>query len=381
MVLRHYDISKSMARPHPDSRSYNLAWFNREFLVDGEYKPSDGENSSIVAGNINWIVRSLLKTPLGIYSGDKRLSDMHPVLRLLKRPNRRHTYRNFIWQLSRSLIISGDGLIEVLNDPEFGLQVVPYQWLRQQLPTSQDQDLKYWVHTWTDYRKIDFDMAAHLIWQPYDRNQVIGESPLVPVYAEIKLDRMAEDGVYGRLSSPVAGLVLSPKEAEGAPITADEKEGLRQQSANLRGRKAGQMLLVEGRFEVTELTGATHKFTYKEFHDLAEERISSVLGIHPRVLYLGSGLQQTQGIGSSMDAEIRLSWENGAKPFGDMLAEGLSCHLLPLLGYSGLELKFDFDAIDMTTEEEKMAKVERVHKMQEYGYIDDTRALQELGVV
>lgn len=373
------DLSKSEARPFPDNRSYNLAWFNREFTIDGEYKPSDGENCGIVAANIDWIYRSLLQVPLRLYSGERQLSDMHPVLLLLKNPNRRHTYRNLLYGLVRSLIVSGDGILEILDTPELGLQNVPYQWLRQQLPQKQDQNINYWMHSWTDYRTIDESKICHLIWQPYDRNQVIGESPLVPVYAEIKLDRAAIEGAYGRLNSPIAGLVMSPKEAEGAPITAKEKEELREQARDLRGTQAGQMMLVEGRFDVTELTGATHRFTYKEFHDLCEERISGVLGIHPRVLYLGAGLKQTQGIGSSMDAEIRLSWQNGAIPFGTMIAEGLSKHLLPMLGYRGLELRFDFGALDFETEEEKMAKVNRIMLMEEKGYITHEEALTELG--
>lgn len=379
-AIERAETIKSSALPYPDNRAANLAWFNREFLIDGEYKPSDGENCSIVAANVDWIYRSLLQVPLGLYSGDVRLHERHPVLLILKNPNRRHTYRNLLYGLVRSLIVSGDGLLEVLQTPELGLQVMPYQWLRQQLPQTKEQQLQYWMHSWTEYRKVETSEVAHLIWQPYDRNQVIGESPLVPVYAEIKLDRAAMEGAYGRLNSPVAGLVMSPKEQEGAPITAKEKEDLREQARDLKRTKAGQMLLVEGRFEVTELHGAVQKFTYKEFHDLAEERISGVLGIHPRVLYLGSGLKQTQGIGSSMDAEIRLSWQNGAIPFGEMLAEGLSKHLLPMLGYSGLELKFDFGALDFETEEEKLAKLNRVKLMEDYEYIDHTKALTMLGL-
>lgn len=377
-IERADSLMKSEASPYPDNRSYNLAWFNREFTIDGEYKPSDGENCGIVADNINWVYRQLLRTPLGLYSGDRRI-ERHPVLDLLKKPNKRHTYGNLLYSLTRSLYISGDGLIEKLEYPELGLQYVPYQWLRQQLPQNNEQMLQYWMHSWTDYRKINSQNVAHMIWQPYDRNQYIGESPLVPVYAEIKLDRAAMEGAYGRLNSPIAGLVMQPKEVDGAPITEQEKEELKDQSRRLRGTHAGQMLLIEGRFEVQELSGAVQRFTYKEFHDLAEERISSVFGIHPRVVYLGAGLKQTQGIGSNMDAEIRLSWENGAKPFGTMLAEGLSRHLLPMLGFDGLELRFDFDAIDISTEEEKMAKLDRVKKAEDYGYITHEEALRELG--
>ena len=365
-------VQKSETPPHPDNRAVNVAWFNREFTIDGEYKPSDGENCGIVAANVNWLSRSLMQVPLKLYAGfgSEREITKHPVLDLLRRPNSRHSYKDLLYGLIRSLVVSGDGPLEILEP--LGLQVVPYQWLRQKLSNYQFDNPQYWMQTFTDARYIDPDKVVNLMWRPYDRNQTIGESPLVAVYAEIILDRTAMEGAVGRLSSPIVGVALAPKELDAQPITDQEKQELKDQADQLRGHNAGQLMLVEGRFEIKELHGNVTRFSYKEFHDVAESRISGVLGIHPRVLYLGAGLQQSQGIGSSMESEIRLSWENGAKPMAHLIADGLTRHLLPKLGYDGLELRFDFSALDFESEEQKTMRSNRIREDLAAGIIKDT---------
>ena len=378
MKILGWEVRKSDTSPHPDNRANNLAWFNREFSIEGEYKPSDGENSSIVAANVNWLTRSLLVTPLRLYSGEREIPK-HPILDLLQKPNSRHTYRDILYGLIRSLIVSGDGIIEVL-DP-LGLQLVPYQWLRQRLPRSQGQIPGYFMWSWTDSRDIDPTKVAHLMWAPYDRNQTIGESPLVPCYPDLLLDRAAMEGAIGRLNSPIPGLVMSPKTSEQAPIRSDDRKSVEEEADDIRGYNAGRFMLIKGDFNVQELTGATQRFSYKEFHELAESRISSVLGIHPRALYLGAGLHQSQGFNSqSLDPEVRISWKNGVKPMGALITEGLNRHLLPLLGFNGLELRFDFESQEMETEEEKKAKQERIMDLLDRDLIGDEQALEMLGM-
>ena len=55
-----------------------------------------------------------------------------------------------------------------------------------------------------------------------------------------------------------------------------------------------------------------------------------------------------------------MSWENGAKPMGHMVAEGWTRTLLPRLGYPDLTLEFDFSALDFETAEDKKTNTETV---------------------
>ena len=378
MKLFGFEIRRAAETPvHPDNRASTFAWFNRQFLPDGDYTPQEGENSSVVAANVNWLTRALVTVPLRMYSGDREL-DRHPVLDLIRRPNLNHTYRNFLYGIIRSLVVAGDANVELLEPG--GLQVMPYQWLRENLPLRQGDLPRYFMHSYTDYRDIPEERVIKILWQPYDRNQTLGESPLVPLRPELMLDRAAMEGAVGRLGAPIPGVVLSPKETDSHPPTAQEKEALQTEAEKMRGYKAGQMMVVEGRFDATELTGQLQRFDYEKFHDLVESRVSAVLGIFPRVVHLGAGLHQSQGIGSTMDEEIRLSWQNGAQPMGDMITEGLTHHLLPKLGFPDLELRYDWNALNFETEEQKQTRTERLLLLLENELITKEYFAAELGI-
>ena len=364
------NVQKSETPPHPDNRAYNLSYFNQAFTIDGEYKPQDGEESSVVSATINWLTRALLDTPLRLYAGETEI-ERHFVLDLLRAPNARHSYRNFLWSNIRSLVISGSVAVEILQP--LGLAVIPYQWLRRQLPQDQYDQMRYKVQSWTKYRDVPADRVVDILWQPYDRNQAIGESPLVPVYPLLKLDRIAIEGAAGRLASPVAGMIISPKETDSAPITDDEKEELRQKADDLRVSKAGQMMLVEGRFDVKELTGQVHRFSFKEMHDLCEARITGQLGVTAIAAQMGVGLSQSR-VGATIKEEFRVAWTNGAMPMGNLLTEAWNRHLLPKLGVPKLRLAFDFSALDFHSEEEKNLKGKRIIDGKEAGLVDEADA-------
>ena len=347
----------------PYNRLFSYAFYNDKFSPPGDYKTLDAENSAIVGGSVKWLTRALEGVPLRFYvDGSENYLEDHLLYDIFKMPNRRHDYSNFLWQNVDSIITSGNCIIQVLGTDKrsTGMQVIPWDTLYSQLPNRPGDPVKYRTFTFSYAgQEIPYQDVAHLIWQPHKRNAYIGESPLVPAYPELLLDKYAREATAGRLQSPVVGIALQPKEVDGAILPESDKKELEGELAKLRGTMAGSTFLGEARYDIKELQGVAHKFDYSLIYALCESRIAAQLGVPPAVSQMGVGLAQTR-VGATMQEEVRQAYINGAIPLARKLESGWNTHLLPKLGYPELRAKFDFDGISFASEEEKKSKTERL---------------------
>ena len=371
---QNIDLRKQGGNPLPVNRIFNYAWYSGKYTLTGEYNPNEATNNAIVGACISWLYRALSQLPLRIYLGDTEL-DSHPALELLRIPNNRHTYRNFLYDTIRNLILDGQQINIKLSGNS--VQVLPWESIIEILPNTTGEQIKYRIQTLNGTAHLDYNSVAHTLYQPHPNHSYAGVSPLRNVYAELLLDRFAREATAGRLQAPIPGIILKPKDTDGAILPQSDVDDLSKQLDDLRGTGSGSTWLGEARIDMEVLKDTIHKFDYSLIYGLCEARICAQLGIPPSVAQMGVGLAQTR-VGATMEKEIQEAYNNGAKAMAAVIEDGWSNVLLPLFGYTGYKLKFDFGALDFLSEVEKFTKVQRLMLMKDHEGVDQEKIIDEL---
>lgn len=363
-------IRKALGRNAPRTYSslYSQVLVQPRYHIPGEYHYADARDSAIVGAATNWLARALGEMTLRCYRGESEVRLPRPF----EQPNVRHTWNNFLHQSVRQLIQHGNQVTDIFENRQ-GMQVIPYQSLEIDMSRVRaGGEARYRLVSWDAYGMyLDNRYLAHIMWEPNDDNAFVGVSPLSPAYAELLLDKFARDATAGRLQSPLVGVVLQPKEVDGAILPSSDKAELEKQMAQLTGTGAGRVFLGEARYDVKELQGVAHRFDYTLIYQLCEARVGAQLGVPARVSQLGAGLSQTMGLSSGMSEEIEMAYRNGAIPLAKKLAEGWSQSLLPVLGYDGYRVEFDYSNLNFESEDDKTTRLTRLMAMLEAGVIND----------
>ena len=360
----------------------NWAFHFSDYGLPGEYNSSDGERDATVGACVGWLSRAIDDLPMVVVRGE-RVLERHPLYEIMARPNLQHSKSEILYQMVREVIVDGNiyamGLGNSPTGPVSSFQILPHQAMRNTFPNAPGDEMVYRTQTLSAVTTIPSERMAHLMWEVHPLNSYLGLSPLRYAVPWILLDRYAAEGAAGRLRSPVAGIVLQPREIESAPPTAREIEEEAAMVERLRGLGAGDPMIITGRFTPTELRGSQHQFDYSAVHHLCQAQISAQLGVPPSVSQVEVGLAQTR-IGAVMSSEMRLAYNNGALPIARKLATGITWFLLPMLGYSDVSIAFDADGLDWETEEEKAMKTDRVLNMLQLQVVSLDQAKRMLGV-
>lgn len=360
----------------------NWAYHFSDWGLPGEYRSADGERDATVGASVGWLARAIDDLPLVVVRNE-RVVERHPLYEIMARPNWQHSKSEILYQMVREMIVDGNiyamGLGNSPTGPVSSFQILTHQAMRNTFPNQDGDAMVYRIQTLSQVLEIPTERMAHLMWEVHPLNSYLGLSPLRYANPWLLLDRYAAEGAAGRLRSPVAGIVLQPRELESAPPTAAEIAEEAQLMDRLRGLGAGDPMIITGRFTPTELRGSQHQFDYSAVHHLCQAQIAAQLGVPPSVSQVEVGLAQTR-IGAVMSSEMRLAYMNGALPIANKLATGLTWFLLPMLGFPDVSIVFESDGLDWETEEEKAMKVDRVLNMRDGGLIDDEQAKRMLGL-
>ena len=93
------------------------------------------------------------------------------------------------------------------------------------------------------------------------------------------------------------------------------------------GQNGGGLMVANVPFTFEQLMPMFRNLALTAEHNLAEERVCSALRIHPSVLGLGTGIQQTR-VGATALENRRESWYSGVQPvilaFGEVLTRQLA---------------------------------------------------------
>ena len=190
-----------------------------------------------------------------------------------------------------------------------------------------------------------------------DESDYNASSPFASASLVLQLDRVLAEGSAGRWGSPIPGFTISPKSADAPPMSELEIAELKEKTNKVRSTKAGEMLIIDGDYEIKEFKGTVQRMSITEYTNYAEERICSTVGISPTSLQLGSGFQNQ--VGATAVEENRQSYLNGGFPFLEVLASELTYNVLQRWWPEDFEVRFDTSVIDYETAGNRQAEVDR----------------------
>lgn len=333
-----------------------------------DYKTEAGSpmDNSIVASAMKWKSDNWSQAR-PVVRRTKRGSDEpsnefdHALVQLLKRPNPYYSGRLLRDGLFQDYELDGTALMRVIYG-RYNLPVELYWLPTESMVPIYQMDGSEWIRYW-EYRaggiatKLANDEV--FVWkQGIDRltGGRKGYSPFKAAIADVYSDNEARNTVntilrnraqMGVMVSPseryFAELVkggVKPWEAGYNPAQAAEVEA-RIDSKNTRDRR-GSTNVFSVPMSVTEFGSVLDKLQSQELRGLAEERVCSILGVHPVVISLGSGLRASSDK-HNMEMAQRMSWVNGIVPVQDSFAECVNYELLPLMDSRPDTAVFDFE--------------------------------------
>lgn len=197
---------------------------------------------------------------------------------------------------------------------------------------------------------------------------------------EIFVDMEASDMAAGSaINQGVPGLIVSPvgEDATIDPTVAKETE--RYINTKTTGKNRGRTLVMTGQTRVEQFGFSPKDMNLDNMHNMAEERVCSLVGIPSAVVGFREGLQQTR-VGASMTELRKLAWSNGIIPIQRTLTRQLT-RQLPLSEFDNRQgAKFAFDNRNVEAlQESRNDQVDRLDKRIRGGWLSVADAKKQLG--
>lgn len=263
----------------------------------------DGTGSSVVMAPLLWIARTFPEAPPAIWREDddglEEQIKRHPMLALLRRPNR-HWSGRVLWMAT---------LVDWLVDGNA-------HWIKLRDGAGRPREL-WWAPAWTmepkgtetelvthyEYRpgggqvlKLAVDDVVHFRFglDPDDTRK--GMSPLKSVLREVFTDDEAANFTASLLRNMgVPGLLVSPMPTDGWKEPSEEDSNA--VKAYLReaftGDKRGEALVMTAPTKIEQFGFSPEQLLLKDLRRIPEERVTAVLGMPAVVAGLGAGLDRS----------------------------------------------------------------------------------------
>ena len=344
------NIIKSFRRDVPDplpQRPYILI-YNQLQNSNPNYDSVQAENNSVVNTAINWLTNQCsLATPTVVNKTTGQPLTDDRILRIILNPNSNTDWNRFLRQFNYGLIINGS------------LGIIP-------LPVSVENDVKPFGFEYVSYKSFDLQNKEQKVMKRiyYDIREGFdyeGKSPLESVMAEIIMDNTAFNVTNGALKSPQMSVIISAKSEgeESKVMTQAEADKLKEDLSNI-DRLYDKFRIAPIGLNIDAIPERPTPDMIA-LHNVAEERICSILGVSPAVLSLGTGLQQTK-VGAVMEVEMRKSWESGVRPLLRKIETEINKNVIPWFSNGNLDIEFRLDTskISWYSESERVLKQRRL---------------------
>ena len=183
---------------------------------------------------------------------------------------------------------------------------------------------------------------------------VNGVSPLAnSVLGDIMTDIQAQGYTNTMLKNlGVPGLIASPKSTDpGDMLETHEADALREQiDTQVSGENLGKTLAVRGPIDVFEPKGAMGRVDMRDLRATPEERIHGAMGVHPALLAIGKGSENSQQA-ATMEHIQEFFIANTVEPLVRKICEQLTVQLLPFYSGAGVfantEYTYDLSGLMM----------------------------------
>ena len=255
---------------------------------------------------------------------DKMRRDEGPMLDLLRHPGNGWTSGELKTAWLDGLI--GCGNAYMLFESSRSLKVLDWRCVR---PPDITQANYCYTDPWTNRLSYYDPMEIiHLRWKR-GMDGVIGIGPLWgTATGELATDYLAQKYTMAMLANMgVAGILLSPL-FESSDISPDEAEAAAAAIGNTTAHGGqGNAVVLSKPFRVDEMKGVGSVADTRQLRWVAEERICSTCRMHPALLGIGTGSEQSR-VGATQDAIINFFWSTCVLPMMRKLSEQLGEQLL-----------------------------------------------------
>jgi phage portal protein BeeE len=272
--------------PAPAGVSWSFVPAGTKFRYDTEV--GNGLGSSVLVALLCWLMRTFPESPAIVERREQeqwRSMWNHDMAKLIRRPNEYYTGR-VLWMATVMDFAFGnaywlkvrDGFDKVVELWWVPAALMAPKWDR----TNPNSYIDYYEYTINgEKKKVKPTDVVHFRFGIHPENTRLGYTPLAAMVREIYIDDQASNFTASVLRNlGIIGVVVSPK--AGGLIPADKvqstKDYLQQQ---FTGDKRGQGMVFAAPTDVQVLQYNLQGFDVGPIRDIAEERLSAVLGIPP----------------------------------------------------------------------------------------------------
>lgn len=340
---------------------------------DYEKQVGDGLGSSVLAGPLNWIMRTFPEAPPVV----ERLQKdewtgvpNHALTALLKRPNPFYGGRT-LWMATILDFSFGEAFwLKIRNADGKVVQLwwAPRASMEPQWPRDGTAYISHYDYSpgGLSSKKFKIDVAdvAHFKFGIDPRNPRRGLNQLGALVREIATDDEAANFAASILRNlGIVGVVISPKESGTVGTEEAVKKVKQYLMKHFTGDKRGDPIALGAPTDVQMLQYNLQGFDVSPIRDLSEERVCAALGIPAAVVGFGTGLQQTK-VGATMKEMRQLAWTGGIIPNQEIIADEINRTLLPEFepeGAAEFQMRFDTSKVRALWEDNDV-KHDRIRK-------------------
>lgn len=379
-----------------------LSWLFNTTLTGGQLLPrtskdwgakvGDGLGSSVLAGPLNFLMRTFPEAPPRVErrkrAGEWQEEDDHPLTRLLANPNPFYS-GEVMWMCTVLDLAFGYAyLYKVRNDTGTPIQLwwMPRSTIVPKHPSDGTEYISHYEYNpgSGSTRKIPARDIVHFRFGLDPRNPRQGLSQLGALMREIGIDDEAANFTGSILENlGIIGVIVSPEVGPKGALAVSKdavKEVKEYIKAKFTGDHRGEALAVGAPTKAQLLQYNLQGFDISPLRDVAEERVCAALGLPAAVVGFGTGLQQTK-VGATMKEMRQLAWTGGLMPIQRLMAAEIQRSLLPEFEKGKRQpARFTFDVTKVRALwEDSNEKHQRVREDYRAGLIDRATALRETG--
>lgn len=323
----------------------------------------DKIDSSVVMAPVQWIQRAVPEARFRVVKsdGDGGVEEVegHPLVEVMANPNGAYSQTALMAGAVLDYLTRGNGHWHAVRNPQGVIVEFWYASAATMVPKFPRDGTEFITH-W-EYKpgqgktqRLELEDVIHFRHGIDPNNARLGLSPLHSVIREIFIDLEASNFSASMLRNlGIPGLTISPKNDQ--QMTPEETAATKKWIAEtFTGDHRGKPLVMGMPTDVKEFGFSPDKMALSAVRNVAEERVSAVLGIPAAVVGFGTGLEQTK-VGATMTELRKQAWVNGVVPILLVFAEEIGrVALTDEERAVGLRCEFDTSDVLALQDDEKM---------------------------
>jgi HK97 family phage portal protein len=377
-----------------DSGQWGAGWRDNGGF---DYARAVGDPSlnAIVWACLVALCKAFPEAPLKLYKPDaagelEAQPNTQPAVRLLRRPNPRHTWEDLAPLLIVGQHATGDAylwkarsaagrVIELWPLPSGQVWPVP--------GASTTNYIDHYAYKASEREaplRLETSEVIHLTLMLDPDRPWRGRNPLMPVLKHIFTDEEATAFLNAMLKNyGVPGALLTPDPAAGEDnMTMSEEQALRIKAkfmASTGGARRGEPVVIPAPIKVALMSFNPDQMQLDTLQELPETRICAALGVPPIIAGMAVGLKSSTYSNAKQFAEGFTTFK--LAPYWRQMAAQLTLQLLPDFYGPDSDLEYGFDLSDVRAlQEDEDTRYQRLSAAVTSGWVMPNEARREIGL-